>query len=139
VSGGWLGVKTRWRSGLPGQRRHASSDRGSDTTLKHSGQNGDEAGEASDRAVGAAREARRRSALDTGVVVARLRHRIQRLNTRAACICTTPPTAANQGATHFFQFQITPKSVTRAGKIVRQGGKSGKICGGRKSNLEHFS
>jgi hypothetical protein len=46
VSGGQLGVKTRWPSGLPEQRRHASSDRGSDTTLKHGGQNSDEAGEA---------------------------------------------------------------------------------------------
>jgi hypothetical protein len=65
---------------------------------------------------------------------------MQRLNTRATRVWTAPPMAANQGAARgdnatdrraphisvFFQFQITPKSVTRAGKIARQGGKSGK-------------
>jgi hypothetical protein len=76
-----------------------------------------------------------------------------RLNTCAMHVRTAPLMAANQGAVRSdnatderaphvsvsFQFQMTLKSVTRAGKIARQGGKSVKICGGRKSNLKHFS
>jgi hypothetical protein len=44
-------------------------------TLGRSCQNGGEAAEALDQAMGAAREARRRSASDTGAAAARLRHR----------------------------------------------------------------
>jgi hypothetical protein len=74
VSGGRLGMKTRRCSNLPGQRRRAASDRGSDAALKHGGRNGGEAGEASGWAVGAARGVRRWTASNTRAAVARLGH-----------------------------------------------------------------
>jgi hypothetical protein len=59
-------MKARRRSGLPGQRRRAASDRGSDAALGHGSRNGGEAGEASGQAIGVACVVRRRSASDTG-------------------------------------------------------------------------
>jgi hypothetical protein len=100
------------------------------------------------RAVGVAREAR--AASDIGDAL-QTRDAVSKYP--CACAsgqrCLRQPTRAHRGVTMpltggphtsaFFQLQITPKSVTHAGKIARQEGKIWKNLWGRKSNLEHFS